>query len=149
MEFVGRGRRYEQKASPLHLGGWRRTQVLFRLVSERHRHPDYKGLFHNQLGCFLNEHIIPRELLQPKAAETDPPKLAEFLLIAFATSRQADHMIGDRNEKFDRECEEFGRDRAVRRYWADTLRSLRPLLVRAIGRALKWGVVVAAVKRFF
>jgi hypothetical protein len=78
-----------------------------------------------------------------------PPKLAEFLLIAFTPARRAMHMIGDRNEVFARECKEFGRDRAVRRYWADTLRSLSPLLTRAIERALKWGTVIAAVRRLF
>ena len=81
--------------------------------------------------------------------ELDPPKIAEFLLIAFATTRYAAHAVGDRNEVFARECKELGRDRAVRRYWADTLRSLRPLLTRAIERALKWGAVTAAFRRLF
>jgi hypothetical protein len=70
--------------------------------------------------------------------------LAEFLLTVFATTRSADAMIGDLNERFTGECREFGRDRTVRLYWARTLRSLPPLVWRAIGK-----VVVAAVKRFF
>jgi hypothetical protein len=97
----------------------------------------------------VTEHIVPRETVQAKTAPTNPPKLAEFLLIAFATTRHAAHAVGDRNEVFARECGEFGRDRAVRRYWADTLRSLRPLLRRAIGKVLKWGAVIAAVRRLF
>lgn len=59
-------------------------------------------------------------------------------------TRSAEAIVGDINEHFTRECRELGRDRAVRLYWARTLRSLGPLLWRAIGK-----VVVAAVKRFF
>ncbi len=81
--------------------------------------------------------------------KSEPPWLAEFLLIAFATTRRAEYVIGCRNERFVRECKELGRDRAVRRYWADTLRSLWPLLGRMIGKALKWGAVIAAMRRFF
>jgi len=43
----------------------------------------------------------------------------------------------------------LGRPRAVRLYWARTLRSLWPLLRRAIGKALKWGVLIATVRRLF
>jgi hypothetical protein len=51
-------------------------------------------------------------------------------------------MVGDLNERFTTEREKLGRDRAVRLYWARTLRSLRPLLRRAIGKALQWGAVI-------
>jgi hypothetical protein len=73
-----------------------------------------------------------------------PPKIAEFMLTMLATTRGAEAMIGDLNERFTRECKEFDRDRAVRLYWARTLRSLGPLLWRAIGK-----VVITMVKRFF
>jgi hypothetical protein len=79
----------------------------------------------------------------------EPPKIAEFLLTALAANRQAEAMTGDLNERFADECEKFGRQRAVRLYWARTLRSLWPLLKRAIGKALKWGAVIAAVRRLF
>jgi hypothetical protein len=82
-----------------------------------------------------------------QAANGDPPKIAEFLLITFATTRYAAHAVGDRNEVFARECKELGRNRAARRYWAHALRSLGPLLWRAMGKAVKWGAVIAAVKR--
>jgi hypothetical protein len=78
-----------------------------------------------------------------------PPKLAEFLLTLFATSHHADAAIGDLNERFTDECEKLGRPRAVRLYRARTLQSLWPLLRRAIGKALKWGAVIAAVRRLF
>jgi hypothetical protein len=83
----------------------------------------------------------------PAQDDHNPPGLAEFLLMLFATRHRADYVVGDLNETFARECKEFGYNRAVRRYWAETLRSLWPLFVRAIGRALKWGVVIAAVRR--
>jgi hypothetical protein len=50
-------------------------------------------------------------------------------------------MIGDLNERFTSECRKLGRDRAVRLYWARTLRSLPPQVWRAIRK-----VVVGAVK---
>jgi hypothetical protein len=98
-------------------------------------------------GVWVSHHgRIHIDSVAARTENLDPPKIAEFLLIAFATTRYAAHAVGDRNEVFARECKELGRDRAVRRYWADTLRSLRPLLTRAIERALKWG---AAFRRLF
>jgi hypothetical protein len=83
------------------------------------------------------------------ATNYDPPAIAEFSLTILATTRSADAMIGDLNERFARECREFGRDRAVRLYWARTLRSLGPLLWRAIGKVVRWGVVLAVLRRLF
>ena len=79
----------------------------------------------------------------------DPPKIAEFLLTALSSPSRGEAMVGDLNECFAEEREKFGRDRAVRLYWARTVRSLWPLLRRAIGKALKWGAVIAAVRRMF
>jgi len=81
--------------------------------------------------------------------DCDPPRIAESLLTVFATSSRAEAAIGDLNERFADECKKLGQRRAVRLYWARTLRSLWPLLRLAIGRALKWGAVVATVRRFF
>jgi hypothetical protein len=52
--------------------------------------------------------------------KANPPKIAEFLLTALATTRVAEAMIGDLSEHFARDCKEFGRPRAVRLYWART-----------------------------
>src|SRR5229473_3743494 len=79
-----------------------------------------------------------------RLADTAPPKFAEFLLTALATARAAEAMIGDLNERFADECQKFGPRRAVRLYWARTLRSLWPLLMRAIARALRRNAVIAA-----
>jgi hypothetical protein len=83
-----------------------------------------------------------------KRDNPDPPELAEFLLTALATTRAAEAMVGDLNERFTTEREKLGRDRAVRLYWARTLRSLRPLLRRAIGKALQWGAVITTTRWF-
>ena len=72
--------------------------------------------------------------------------MAEFLLTALATTRTVEAMIGDLNEHFTRDCEELGQHRAVRLYWARALRALWPLLRRAIGKALKWGAVIATTR---
>jgi hypothetical protein len=104
------------------------------------------------LAVSLNINLaISHHPVSAKVVEADcyPPRLAEFLLTVLATSRRTEAMIGDLNEYFTRECEEFGRDRAVRLYWARALRSLGPLLRRAAGKVLKWGAVIAAARRLF
>jgi len=88
-----------------------------------------------------------RPALVPRKSE--PPMWAEFLLTMLLKPSHVEAVTGDLNERFTDECEKFGRLRAVRLYWARTLRSLWPMLVRAIGKALKWGAVIAAVRRMF
>jgi hypothetical protein len=101
------------------------------------------GRLHPRLGRNLED--LRRLEAQPAPPvvtapnKLDPPKIAEFLLTMLASTARADAMVGDLNEHFARDCEKFGRARAVRLYWARTMRSLWPLLRRAIGKALKWG----------
>jgi hypothetical protein len=80
-------------------------------------------------------------------SKLDPPRIAEFMLTTLATSRAAEAMIGDLNERFTSDCNKLGRRRAVQLYWARTLRSLWPLLRRAISRAVKWSAVIDTVRR--
>jgi hypothetical protein len=75
--------------------------------------------------------------------------LAEFLLTLFAATHHAEAVIGDLNERFGDECRKIGRPRAIRLYWARTLRSLWPLMRRASGKVLKWGAVISMVRRIF
>jgi hypothetical protein len=79
----------------------------------------------------------------------EPPRHAEWLLIALASSRHAEAAIGDLNEQYANDYLHFGAARAARLYWARTIRSIGPLLLRLAGKALKWGAVIAAVKRLF
>jgi hypothetical protein len=90
-----------------------------------------------------------RAALPMRKDDGQPPMVAEFLLTMIASTRSAEAMIGDLNEIFTREREEVGRDRAVHLYWGRALRSLGPLVWRAIGKALKWGAVIAAARRLF
>jgi hypothetical protein len=73
---------------------------------------------------------------------SEPPPLAEFLLRFCARTKYQQTMLGDLNETFTRDCAEFGRKRAIRRYWAEALRSLLPLAGRMIGRFVKWAAIV-------
>jgi hypothetical protein len=83
----------------------------------------------------------------PKRPE--PPKGAELLFSVLVEPAHAEAALGDLDERFNKECEELGPARAARRYWGRVLRSLLPLLRRAIGRAAKWGAILATVKRIF
>jgi hypothetical protein len=105
-------------------------------------------------NIYLNARYEPWDEAQAAKLEQrnrrgDPPESAEFLLTLFATTRHAEAVIGDLNERFGDECQKIGRSRAIRLYWARTLRSLWPLLRRAIGKALKWGAVISIVRRIF
>ena len=86
-------------------------------------------------------------LLAQASEQADPPAFAEFLLESFLTSKRGQALVGDMRERFGRECIELGRKRAERRYWAQTVRSLWPLLRRAIARMIKWGAFVDAFWR--
>ncbi len=72
-----------------------------------------------------------------------------MLLILFARSKRDLAAVGDINELFDLDCAKFGRARAHRRYWAQALRILLPLFVRAISRATKLAVIIEALKHYF
>jgi hypothetical protein len=76
--------------------------------------------------------------------DAEPPATPEFLLEVFLRSKRGQALIGDMREKFACECVELGRTRAVRRYWAQTVRSLWPLLRRAVARTIKLGVLIDA-----
>ena len=79
----------------------------------------------------------------------EPPRIAEFLTAFMAHPAHVDAAVGDLNERFHRDLATYGYRRAKRFYWARTLRSILPLLRRAIGRLIKWGLIVDVVKRFF
>ncbi len=77
----------------------------------------------------------------------EPPLLAEFLLGAFARTKDIDALLGDEEERFARNCASGMSDRrAAARYWARVLRSVWPQMWRAIKRA-GWAGLIAAVLR--
>jgi hypothetical protein len=79
----------------------------------------------------------------------DPPQIPEFLLQLCAQTKHQKAELGDLNETFNRNCARWGRARATRLYWAEALQSLLPLLLRAIGRVVKWAAILDAIKRHF
>jgi hypothetical protein len=79
----------------------------------------------------------------------EPPKVAEFLLAFLLKPSRADAMIGDLNERFQRDYKDLSCHRARWLYWARTLQSLWPLMRQAAGRALKVGAMIEAARRFF
>jgi hypothetical protein len=78
-----------------------------------------------------------------------PPALAEYIAILTANSEQGEALVGDLDEQFQEDCKRFGPARAARRYRGRVLRSIWPLLRSSIGRMVKWGAILAAVKRLF
>jgi hypothetical protein len=89
-----------------------------------------------------------RLLFRDLARGAGPPKYAELLLTAFASTRHAEAMIGDLNERHVDWCKRFGVRWADRLYWVRAVQSIGPLLWRSIVKALKWAVVISTVRRF-
>ena len=75
----------------------------------------------------------------------DPPMVAETLIMFFSKSKTVDDHIGDLEELFRRNLNRFGVKRARRLYWAETFRSIRPMVWPALKRLL---VATAAVSGF-
>jgi hypothetical protein len=58
----------------------------------------------------------------------NPPGLAEWLIILIVPRRRADAVLGDLEERFQRDVGIRGLRRAQLRYWAEALRSTGPIL---------------------
>jgi hypothetical protein len=76
-----------------------------------------------------------------------PPKYAEFIVQLLANPAHVDAAVGDLDERFRRDCLEFGPERARRCYWGRVCKSLLPLLGRAAARAIRLAVLIAAARR--
>jgi hypothetical protein len=76
-----------------------------------------------------------------------PPRLAELLLTVFASTKHAEAMIGDLNEQYAGWCKRFGVRQARELYWVRAAQSIGPLLLRWLGKVLKWAAVISTVKR--
>src|SRR5262249_46348937 len=84
----------------------------------------------------------------PKVSE--PPKLAEFLLILCSGSgKRAEAIQGDLCEQFTHDCAKMSVARARRRYWSRMLASLGPQIGRTIARAVRWAAILSLVKKLF
>jgi hypothetical protein len=83
-----------------------------------------------------------------EAKSPEPPQFAEFCLSLFLSGAKREALIGCLSERFERDCERYGAERARNMYWGAAIRSFWPLLRRGAARAFKWGVVVESVRRF-
>jgi hypothetical protein len=98
------------------------------------------------------DHVMVTGALDEATIRTrsdQPPPVAEFFLHLVARTKNQQAALGDLTETFNRNCAQHGRARATRLYWVEALRSLWPLFRRMIGRAVKWGVIVDAMKHHF
>jgi hypothetical protein len=64
----------------------------------------------------------------PATGSLDPPSVAEFLAAAIIPKNRRDAILGDLDERFARDCSEFGAKRARLRYWGYVISSAVPLL---------------------
>jgi hypothetical protein len=85
--------------------------------------------------------------LEDEGAMQGPPRSAELLLTVFASTKHAEAMIGDLNERYAGWCKRFGVRQAQRLYWVQAAQSIGPLLLRWLGKVLKWAAVISTVKR--
>jgi hypothetical protein len=71
---------------------------------------------------------LTRDDPQLPSSSSDPPGLAEWLVTLIVPSRRADAVLGDLEERFHKNVASRGLPRARMLYWAETLRSIGPIL---------------------
>jgi len=76
------------------------------------------------------------------AGKTIPPAFAQFLLRLLIKPSHCEGAIGDIDEQFRRDISNYGITRARRLYWAETIRTIWPLVVPALKRLAKYGAAV-------
>jgi hypothetical protein len=86
---------------------------------------------------------------QVNSSVSEPPRIAEFCLGLFLNKTNGEALIGDLSERFNLDCERYGEARARRLYLGRALKALWPLIRRVAARAIKWGVVIVGVRRYF
>lgn len=62
------------------------------------------------------------DVVEPKG----PPWLAETLVQLLAPKKTVQHLLGDLQEMYEKNCVRYGKSRAGRLYWAQVLRSIGP-----------------------
>lgn len=77
----------------------------------------------------------------------EPPWLAEFLLGAFARTRDIEALMGDFEEHFTRDCARMSQRRANVRYWSLVVRSIGPQFWQFIRRVGLLGLIAAVLRR--
>jgi hypothetical protein len=83
------------------------------------------------------------------ATATCPPGLFDFRVPLLLSEEIADAVLGDLNERFEKDCRRYGEKRARLRYWGRGFQSLWLLLRRFVARAVKWAVLAKMLWRMF
>jgi hypothetical protein len=153
LPFLGNSDEVAAKVIHLHGQGAVRREFL-ELINTDWKHLTIRGFTAKKLMVTTNFDTLVEACAVHRnscqSSEPHPPSAtAEFLLKLCATSKRADAALGDMNERFARDYLEFGEARARRLYWAQTLRSLLPLLIQALRRGVAWVAVADALKRHF
>ena len=92
--------------------------------------------------------VVTALTVRPSNQETSNefPKSAAFLLLCFLPKKDREPVLGDLKEEFPEICAEFGTRRAKLWFWAQTIRSLWPLLSSAVGKLAKWSAAVSGLR---
>lgn len=77
------------------------------------------------------------EIQQPS-----PPQLAEALFSMLAPKKTVQHLLGDMQEIFEKNCARFGKARAKRLYWTQVLRAIGPGLWRRVKKLGFIGILI-------
>lgn len=65
---------------------------------------------------------------------SSPPALSEFIIRVIATGRTREALLGDLEEKYERDCRSVGVSRARWHYRAEVCRTAFPILRRTLGK---------------
>jgi hypothetical protein len=76
------------------------------------------------------------------AEAASPPRLAEALFQLFAPKKTVQHLLGDLQEVFEKNCARFGKARARRLYWAQVLRAIGPGIWRRVKKLGLIGILI-------
>lgn len=77
----------------------------------------------------------------PEPVKQLPPAAGEFFIALFAPKRRVTAILGDLEERFQRDVESVGPKRARLRYWSHALRSGGPLFIAKTRNAGIWAII--------
>ena len=77
-----------------------------------------------------------------------PPKLAEMFLMLVTRKKSREAIIGDLEQKYARNCADFGVGRARRLYWVETIWTVGPLLLQSAKRLGLYTLALAGLKKW-
>lgn len=80
--------------------------------------------------------------------EDGPPQLAELLVCVFARAKDIDGLMGDLQERFERDSAAgMSQHRAKTRYWGRVARSLLPQMWQFAKRIGLYGLIASSLRR--